>query len=308
MRAREQRVITLIPSATEIVCALGLEGQLVGRSHNCDFPSRICGLPALTEAKVDAEAPSLEIDRSVLQLIEEGLSVYRVDAKRLRELDPTHVVTQDQCEVCAATLSDVEAALCAWTEAAPALLSLRPPGLSEVWESIEEVARFLGVKERGRELRKNLEARVADLEKRTSALPERPRVACLEWLEPLMAAGNWVPELVRIAGGVNLFGKDGAHSGRLEWDRLLAAKPDLVVLMPCGFDSARTRQELHILEARPEWQGLRAVRERTVYITDGHQYFNRPGPRLGESAQILAEIFHPEHFERSSAESAWEPL
>ena len=308
MRPREQRIVSLIPSGTEIVCALGLEEQLVGRSHSCDFPPSVRGLPALTEPKVDAEAASLEIDRSIVRLVEQGLSVYRVDAERLRELAPTDVVTQDQCEVCAATLSDVEAALRTWTGRAPQLLSLRPSGLSEVWENIVEVARFLGVEERGGELRESLEAHVAELGKRTSALPGKPRVACLEWLDPLMAAGNWVPELVRIAGGENLFGEEGVHSGRLAWNQLVDADPDVIVLMPCGFDSIQTRRELGVLRARSEWPELRSVREGKVYITDGHQYFNRPGPRLADSAQILAEIFHPEHLERSSAESAWEPL
>ena len=303
-----ERIASLIPSTTEITCALGFEAGLVARSHECDFPASVASLPALTEPKLDPGAPSAAIDSRVKQLVRDGLSVYRVDAERLRELAPTVILTQDQCEVCAASLGDVEAALAEWTGAKPRIVSLDPRTLGDVWGDLVRVADALGAPERGERLAAELATRITEVTERTQRLRARPSVACVEWIDPLRAAGNWMPELVTLAGGRPLFGEPGAHSPWLAWEDLRAADPDVVAVLPCGFDLARTRAEIGPLLAQPGWETLRAVREGRVFLTDGHQYFNRPGPRLVESLEILAEILHPEEFGARHRGEGWEPL
>ncbi len=302
------RIVSLLPSTTEIACALGFQPALVGRSHECDFPLGVEGLPVLTEPKLDANASSARIDDRVKRLIRDGLSVYRVDAEKLRELRPSVILTQDQCQVCAASLRDVEEALAAWLGERPRIVSLNPSGLADVWNDIARVATELGAEARGRDCVADLSKRVAEIAERALRIRERPTLACVEWIEPLMAAGNWVPELVTLAGGRCAFGERGEHSPWLEWEDLRAADPDAIALLPCGFDIERTRRELQPLLARPGWGDLRAVRDGRVFITDGNQYFNRPGPRLVESLEIFAEILHPDHFAAKHLGTGWQPL
>ena len=285
------RIASLLPSTTEIVCALGAGAELVARSHECDFPPEIVSLPACTAARF-GDGSSREIDDRVKDLVGRGLSVYDVDAERLRELAPTIVLTQDQCDVCAASLSDVEQALGDWTGTRPELISLAPQTLADVFRDVATVGAALGRSDEAERLVAAWTERVSEIGERTGALP-KPRVACIEWLDPLMSAGNWVPELVALAGGEPLFATVGAHSPWLEWEELRAADPDVVIAMPCGFDLERTRTELHHLVQRPGWTELRAVRAGRVHIVDGNAYFNRPGPRLIESLEILCEILHP---------------
>jgi iron complex transport system substrate-binding protein len=301
-----ERIVSLLPSTTEIVCALGLADALVGRSHECDFPPEIAVLPALTEPKLDVRAPSGAIDGRVRQLVRDGLSIYRVDAERLRALAPSVVLTQHQCDVCAASPQDVEAALADWVGGRPRLLSLAPRTLGDVWGDLVGVAEALGVAERGQTLARRLADRLSDVSERTLRLRPRPRVAAIEWTDPLMAAGNWMPELVALAGGTNVFGETGRHSEWLEWDALLEADPDVIVVLPCGFDLARTRREMAPLAARPGFERLRALRERRVFLADGNHYFNRPGPRLVESLEILAEMLHPGEFPASQRGAGWD--
>jgi len=304
--AEPQRIVTLIASATEIVCALGARERLVGRSHECDYPESVLRLPALTEAKLDLGGSSGDIDRQVKDLLKEGLSVYRVDVAKLREIDPDVIVTQDQCEVCAASLSDVEAALCDWTGRVVKIVSLRPDCLADAWTDIKRVAEALGCPQRGDDLVSDLAGRMQRVADITADLQPRPRVACIEWIDPLMAAGNWMPELVEIAGGVNLFGEAGKHSPWMTWHQLQAADPDVIVVLPCGFDIDRVLAEMPLLACRDGWSSLKAVRDGRVYVTDGNQYFNRPGPRLAESVEILAEILHPGVFDFGYQGRAWQ--
>jgi iron complex transport system substrate-binding protein len=300
------RVVSLLASSTEIVCALGCENLLVGRSHECDFPETVKRLPVCTEPKILTEGASYEIDQRVKAIVQEGLSVYRVHADMLKQLQPDMIITQTQCEVCAVSLRDVEEALCTWLAARPHIVSLAPNALADVWADIRRVARALGVPERGDELVERLQQRMAAIATRAHTLPERPAVACIEWIDPLMAAGNWMPELVEMAGGINLFGQAGQHSPWMTWEALQASDPDVIFIAPCGFDIPRSRQDLPLLTRKPEWSQLRAVRQGRVYLADGNQYFNRPGPRLVESLEILAEILHPETFHFGHEGTGWQ--
>jgi iron complex transport system substrate-binding protein len=299
------RIVSLIASATEIVCALGLEAHLVGRSHECDYPPSVRRLPVCTEPAFEVEGSSAEIDRRVKERVRNALAVYDVHEDVLQRLQPDVIITQTQCDVCAVSLHDVEQALCQWLDSRPQIVSLKPDRLADVWADIRRVADVLGVPKRGVDLVVRLQARVAAIANRASRL-ERPTVACIEWIDPLMAAGNWMPELVELAGGTNLFGVVGQHSPWLTWETLCERDPDVIILLPCGFDVERTRADLPTLTHWPEWSSLRAVRNRRVYVTDGNQYFNRPGPRLVESLEILAEVLHPNAFNFGHEGSGWQ--
>lgn len=301
-----ERIVTLLASATEIVAALGLADRLVARSHECDYPGEVARLPVCTTPKIDVGGSSRDIDRRVREVVERGLSVYRVDGDALRRLAPDLIVTQTQCEVCAVSERDVEAAVAGWLDnKTTAIVSLRPDALADVWHDIERVADAAGVAERGKALVQDLTARMGAIAARTAALAERPRVACIEWIDPLMAAGNWMPELVAMAGGTSLFGEAGRHSPWMRWDDLAAADPDVIVVLPCGFDIVRSLAELPALTTRSGWDRLKAVRAGKVFITDGNRYFNRPGPRLAESLEILVEILHPDKFTFGHEDKGW---
>ncbi len=299
------RIVTMIASATEIVCALGCEADLVARSHECDFPKSVLCLPVCTAPRFDVHGSSLEIDQRVKALVGDATSIYRVDADMLRELRPDVIVTQSHCEVCAVSEKDVEQAMCAWLGNKPRIVSLAPNNLADVWQSIRNVADALGVSSTGAALVQQLERRVEAIAAKARS-QNRPTVACLEWVDPLMAAGNWVPELVELAGGQNLFGAAGQHSPWMTWEQLGERDPEIIVALPCGFNLATTRSEMAALKAHAAWRGLKAVRDRRVVVTDGNQFFNRPGPRLVESLEILTEIFHPEAFRFGHEGSGWE--
>jgi len=299
------RIVTLLPSATEIVCALGFENDLVGRSHECDYPPAVAKLPALTEPKFKVEGTSAEIDQRVKQIVGAALSVYRVDAVRLRELRPDVIVTQSQCEVCAVSERDVEAAVAQWLGTQPRIVSLAPYALADVFTDIKRVATTLGAVERGDTLVAQMRTQMDAVAARAGALATRPSFACIEWIEPMMSAGNWMPELAAMAGGENLFGRAGEHSPWMKFEELAAADPEVIMISPCGFDIPRTLTELPTLTRDPRWNMLRAVRERRAFIADGNQYFNRPGPRLVESLEILAELLHPEAFRFGHENAGW---
>lgn len=301
------RIVSLIPSATEIACVLGFRERLVGRSHECDFPADVEALPTLTQPMLDPTRTSREIDASVRALVQDGLSVYRVDALRLRELAPDVILTQDQCEVCAASLADVEAALEAWSGVRPTLVSLRPRSLGDVFADFQRVADALGAGERGRSVAAGLANRLSDVGERTGRMRERPSVVCIEWIDPPMAAGHWMPELVTLAGGRALLGESAAPSRWIALEDLLRADPDAIVVLPCGFDLETSRRELPALASRDEWRRLRAVREGRAFLADGRALMNRPGPRLVESLEVLAEILHPEEFAPRHRGRWWEP-
>lgn len=300
-----KRVVSLLPSTTEIVHALGCGDQLVGRSHECDHPPGVESLPVVTEPRVPVEGGSLQIDRQLRSILEQALSVYQVHTDVLAELAPDVVLTQSLCEVCAVSIADVRAAVDDHLDAATEVVALEPQLLADVIEDIRRVARALEVPERGDQLAATVTDRIEDVRRRTRQLPPKT-VVSIEWIDPLMAAGNWMPELIEAAGGRELFGTAGAHSPWTTWEQMREADPDAIVILPCGFDLARTRAEAASLRELPGWSRLRAVREGRVAITDGHRYFNRPGPRLADSTEILAQILHPGTFAPTHAGTGWE--
>ena len=302
------RIISLLPSATEIVAALGFGDHLVGRSHECDFPPGVEKLPICSSTKIPARGTSYEIDERVKEIVAEGLSVYRVDVNLLRKLRPDFILTQTQCAVCAVTPHDLEEALCAWTGAQPAIISLAPNNLNDVWNDIRRVGDALGVSLRAVHLIVSLTKRLTAIRDEAQTTPSRPTGAAIEWLGPLMAGGNWMPELIEIAGGRNLFMQAGEHSNWLGWSSLSEADPEVILLLPCGFKIAQTIRNLNLLTENPAWSNLRAVRQGRVYLIDGHHFFNRPGPRLVESAEIVAEILHPERFNFGHRGTGWIPM
>lgn len=298
------RIVSLIASSTEIVCALGLRDGLVGRSHECDFPADVTELPVCTEPKF-ADGTSYQIDERVKAILQEGLSVYRVDAGRLAALDPDVIITQTQCDVCAVSLADVEDAVCRMVDSSPRIVALEPNSLDDVFADIGKVAEALGAGERGGRLIAGLRERMDEIRRRAREIDERPSVACIEWIEPLMAAGNWMPELVEIAGGRSVVGRAGEHAPWMSFDRLVDLDPDVIVVLPCGLDIERTRRELPALTQRPAWSTLRAVAGGRTFIADGNQYFNRPGPRVVEALEIMAEMLHPEIFDFGHRQRGW---
>jgi iron complex transport system substrate-binding protein len=302
---QELRIVPLISSATEIVHALGLGEFQVGRSHECDYPACVAALPVCTTPAIAVSGSSAEIDRLVKERLRSAASVYQVDSGLIRSLRPTHIITQTQCKVCAVSLEDVERALKAEIDMDARIICLEPYALDDLWRDIQCVASACGREDAGEALTASLQQRMLEIQNRAKAAASRPGVAAIEWLEPLMAAGNWVPELIEMAGGENLFGVPGAHSPWMTWDQLVASDPEVITALPCGFDLLRTRGEMHWLSDRAGWENLRAVREGRVFVCDGNQFMNRPGPRLVESLQIFAEILYPELFEPQLEHLGW---
>lgn len=286
------RIVSLIASSTEIVAALGFADCIVACSHECDFPATVNTLPRVTRAKLRTDVPSLEIDRQVKDILRAGLSVYAVDADRLRALKPDVIVTQDHCEVCAVSTKDLEAAACDVLGPHVRVVSLRPNSLADIWADIKRVANALGDNGRGERLVASLQARLDEISRQTQMFDERPRVAFIEWIEPLMAGGNWVPELIAMAHADDLLGRPGEHSDWIQFDQLRDADADVILVAPCGFDVPRTLQEMPALVQQEGFKDMRAVQNGRVYVADGNAFFNRPGPRVVESFEILAEVLY----------------
>ena len=254
------RIVSLIASASEIVNVLDLTPQQVGRSHECDFPQGIQALPICTTPSFPVEGNSAEIDRRVKERLTNALSVYEVFQDMLDRLQPTDIITQTQCRVCAVSLEDVERALAGSIASRPKLVALEPNSLADIWTDIQRVADACGISAKGQDVVCRLQQRMQDISAKAKAASTRPRVACIEWHEPLMAAGNWVPELIELANAENLFGSVGAHSPWMTWDELVAADPDVIISMPCGFDLERTKSSFYDPAAGTSWsRGLDRV-------------------------------------------------
>jgi iron complex transport system substrate-binding protein len=291
-----------------MIHALGLGDWQVGRSHECDFPASVEHLPVCSRPNIPVDGSSREIDTLVRERAADAISIYDLDSELIASLQPTHIFTQTQCKVCAVSLEDVERALRQTTGTDARVISLEPNSLNDVWQDIGRVARACGHDDAGEELIQCLQRRMRSIEDRAALAAHRPTVATIEWTEPLMVGGNWIPELIGKAGGTNVFGIAGQHSPYVQWDEVAGADPDVIIAFPCGFGLERTRAEMHWLTERSGWQELRAVRAKQVYYCDGNQFMNRPGPRLVESLQIFAEILHPDLFAPMFKGTGWSQL
>lgn len=286
------RIVSLLPSATEIVCELGLADQLVGVTHECDFPPMVRNLPKVTRTLIPHDASSREIDGLVRERLKTEKALYSLDMPTLEKLNPDLIVTQALCDVCAVAESEVTAAACS-LPGQPRVVNLEPTCLEEVYDCLLSVGRAAGVDGRAREVVANLKDRVSLVENLTRKILHRPRVVLLEWIDPPFSSGHWSPELVRMAGGLEVVGREGERSRTTAWQEIIDANPEVMVIACCGFDIERTRQDLCILASYPGLEQLECVRSNRVYVVDGNAYFSRPGPRLVDSLEILAHILHP---------------
>jgi len=287
------RIVTLLPSATEIVCALGLADRLVGVSHSCDPPAGIRTLPRMTSTRIPHTADSETIDACVREHVEAETALYDLDLDALREARPDVVVSQALCDVCAVSTGAVDEAVRS-LPGPPALIDLTPNTLDDVFDDIERVAGALDAEAAGKALLAGLRSRRDRVAERTASIPlaERPRVAFLEWLLPPFNGGHWNPELVRLAGGTDLFGTSGCASRTLDWQEIVDARPEVVFVACCGFDAARAMQDVGRLRGTEAWRRLPAVQNDRVYVTDGDAYFASPGPRLIDGLELLAHALH----------------
>ena len=291
------RVASLLPSATEIVCAVGAEDDLVGISHECDFPESVRHLPALTRARLRPVTGSRAIDREVREVLQTALAVYEIELGRLEEARPDVIVTQDLCDVCAVSFNDVCTATATLVHQQVRIVNLHPTRLDDIWGDVMRVAEALGRSAEGAAVVSHLRARVDAIADRSRACAASPRVLSVEWLDPVMIGGMWMPELIERAGGVPLLTRPGEHAPTLSTDALRSLDPDVVVVKPCGFPLERTLKELSLLRTSLPWESWHAVQDGRIYIADGNAYSNRPGPRIVESLEILAACLHPEAFQ-----------
>ncbi|RMH36932.1 MAG: cobalamin-binding protein [Nitrospirae bacterium] len=288
------RIVSFLPSATEIACALGLREQLVGITHECDYPETVRTLPVVVRSAIDiVDRTPEQIDHAVREALRQGQSLYVVDEALLRELEPDVILTQDLCQVCAPSGNEVGRVL-AHLPRAPRIVWLRPQCLEDILCSILEVGEVVGVHDRSVALVQGLRDRIDVLRQRLARVPERPRVCCLEWVSPLYSAGHWMPELIALAGGESLCAESGKPSERIRWEDVREAAPDVLIVSPCGFDLERSVWQAGVLTRYPGWEALPAVRNRRVYAVDANSYFARPGPRVVDGAELLASLLHPD--------------
>jgi len=287
------RIVSLLPSATEIICALDLGDQLVGVTHECDFPSAVRALPKVTKTLIPTDASSREIDSLVRDRMDAQTALYSLDVEMLERLAPDLIVTQALCDVCAVAEEEVRSAACL-LPSGPAVLNLEPETLEQVFEAIRLVGVAVGEESRARVVLAGLRERLARVVDRNRSVVHRPRVALLEWLDPPFSTGHWNPELVRLAGGDDGLGREGARSVALRWEQIIEYRPEVVLISCCGFTAERTMQELGVLDGVAGWDEIPAVRQGRVFVTDGSSYFSRPGPRLVDSLELLAHVIHPE--------------
>ena len=292
------RIVSLLPSATEIVCLLGLGEDLVGVTHECDFPPEVARLPKVVRPAFESEGLSQEeIDRRVRSAMQTGTGVYVIDQDVLSSLAPDLIITQELCDVCAVPEALAAEAVGRFLRR-PRVLSLHPHSLSDVLLDIRRVGDAAGRPKAAEDRVAELSMRLAGVKGLLRGNPRRPRVATLEWFDPVMVSGHWVVEMVRRAGGEELLGRDREPSVSVEWNEVLEYAPEVLVLMACGFDVERNARDVRLLASRPGWDSLPAVRSGEIYAVHGGAYFNRPGPRVVDGVEILAEILHPEVFPR----------
>jgi len=303
MDSSPPRIVSLISAGTEMLAALGLEQYLVGVSHECDWPPSVVSLPKLTSAKLESMASSAAIDDQVKKLLAAGDSLYDIDVPLFTALRPTHVITQAQCEVCAISERDLRGVIAAEPSLAKTqVITLLPNSWADVERDLLRLAAPLGVAAYGEELVAEWRARIQSVRAKSQTLARRPRVALIEWTSPVMLAGNWLPELLAWAGGDCLLTTAGQHSPYVEWPKIVEFDPEIIIVAPCGYDLQRTHQSLSELVVLPGWDNVSAVRNKQVWLADGNALFNRSGPRLIETLELLAYVIQPEKFARPAYE------
>ena len=286
------QICSLLPSATEILYALGLGDSVAGVTHECDFPPEAARKPPLIRPRVDPQALPAVIDRQVTDLVSRGESIYAVDADLLASLAPDLIITQDLCHVCAASPDDLATALTRFSKR-PRVLSLSPHSLADVWDDIRRIGEATGRRRDAQALSITLEQKVAGIEMKLARAP-RHRVLCLEWMDPFYIGGHWVPEMVAKAHGEDALGRPGEPSFRATPDEIAKAEPEIIIVMPCGYGAARAAAEFDAEKLPASWKDLPAIRSRQVFAVDANSYFSRPGPRLADGVGLLAHIFHPD--------------
>ncbi len=290
------RICSLLPSATEIAFALGLGDSLVAVTHECDYPPQAKSKPIVVKSLVDASRnSSAEIDETIGELLRAKRGVYTIDLPRFKAADPDLILTQELCDVCAVDYDEVLAAAHSLARK-PKIISLTPTLLADVLRDIEAVGQATGREREAEDVTTRLRMRIDRVREQASRSGYRPRVACIEWLDPIYVAGHWIPEMVELAGGRDGLGKKGMPSEKTPWERIARSAPEVIVLMPCGFEVERTMTELDLLRRLPGWSDLPAVKKGNVFAVNGSAYFNRSGPRLVDGLEILARLFHPEIF------------
>jgi len=301
------KIVTLIPSATEIVAFLGQKNSIVGRSHECDYPSDLNNVTKLTSPKINVDGTSNEINKQINSILENSLSVYKVNVEKLKELDPDYIITQAHCEVCAVSFSEVEKIVDKYLNRKTKIISLEPNTLNDVFNDIKRVAKELKIEnDSGNKVIENLEVRLKKIKNLSAIQKQKPSVACIEWIDPLMIAGNWIPEMVEIGGGSNILGKSGNNSHWIKFKDIADQNPEIIIFMPCGFNIEKTKKELDdYIKKNNNIRLLKAYKNRKLFVVDGNQFFNRPGPRLIESLEIFAEIMHPNIFNFKHKGTGW---
>ena len=294
--AETRRIVSFLPSATEMVCALGLGDRLLGVTHECDYPPEVATKPVVVRNVLPIESMSQpEIDVAVTQRLRDGLSLYRVDEALMREIGPDLIVTQDLCQVCAPSGNEVSQLLKV-LPSHPQILWLTPKSLEQIFDNLRELGGATGRLAAAETLIADGRARLAKVEAKARTASSRPRVFCMEWMDPVYCSGHWVPEMVRIAGGIDQLGREGSNSVRIAWDDVLQWRPEVLIVTPCGFDLEKAADQARMLSAYPGWADLPAVRNGRAYAVDANSYFARPGPRVIEGTELLAHLLHPDLF------------
>lgn len=299
------RIVSFLPSATEMVCALGLRDQLVGVTHECDYPPEVQDKPVVVSAVLPVEnMTQREIDEAVAQRLRTGQSLYQVDENLLRDLQPDIIITQDLCQVCAPSGNELSQALKVLARE-PEIIWMTPKSLAGIEENIRTLGEATRLQQRSEELIAGGRARVEAIKARIRDLPTRPRVFCMEWLDPIYCSGHWVPELVKIAGGIDELGREGSDSVRIPWSDVLKWNPEVLVVIPCGFHIDKVIEQIPTLCEYEGWQDLEAVRNDRVFAVDANSYFARPGPRVIDGAELLAHLLHPGAFSWNGPATAY---
>lgn len=303
-----QRIVSFLPSATEMICALGLGDRLMGITHECDYPPEIIGKPIVVRSVLPTERMSQsEIDFAVTERLRNGQSLYRVDEAVMQAISPDLIVTQDLCQVCAPSGNEVTQLL-TLLPSKPQILWLTPKSIEQIFENIRDLGEATDLRQKAETLIAAGRIRLENIAALTSKASSRPRVFCMEWIDPVYCCGHWVPEMVGIAGGVDKLARKGTDSVRVHWDDVLQWRPEVMIVMPCGFGLEKATDQARQLFAYPHWADMPAVRGNRVYVVDANSYFARPGPRIVEGTELLAHLLHPDQFEWNGPPGAFRKL